>query len=256
LLVATSKTRVLVDLGVSERRLKFLLASVGVEPGEIDAVLVTHTHGDHFTRSAAGFCWRHDVPVYSCDANLEHLERRVPRFRRLAEAGLAQGLDGRPVEVGDVRVEAFEVPHDAPGVCLGFRLSLGSGRGRRTVAVATDLGHVPDDCLGRFIDAEVVVLESNHDVDLLHESGRPLDLIDRIEGPSGHLSNAEAAESLAEIVGRSRAGCVGAVVLAHLSRDCNRPELALSAQGHLARRSGAPRVWAAEQFEAGPRVRL
>jgi phosphoribosyl 1,2-cyclic phosphodiesterase len=102
-----------------------------------------------------------------------------------------------------------------------------------------------------------VVLESNHDEDLLWDSGRPPELIRRIASPHGHLSNAAAAEALAEIVGRSHPGRVHHVVLAHLSRDCNTPRLALAAQGHLARRRSDPvSVAAARQDAAGPMIAL
>jgi phosphoribosyl 1,2-cyclic phosphodiesterase len=156
LLVASGRTRVLVDIGLTQRRLKEALAAVGVEPGEIDAVFVTHTHRDHFSTSAAGFCLRHTIPVYASRENLAHLSDTLPGFRKLVRGGLARPMDGEAVEIGNVAVEAFDVPHDSPGWCQGFRLSLGPSRRRRSVAVATDLGHVPDDVLAWFIDATAV----------------------------------------------------------------------------------------------------
>ncbi|KPJ74922.1 MAG: hypothetical protein AMS14_04595 [Planctomycetes bacterium DG_20] len=257
LLVASKRTRVLVDIGLSQWRLREALAAVEVEPDDIDAVFVTHTHRDHFSASAAGFCLRHAIPVYASEENLAHLSEVFPAFRRLVREGLARPLDGDAVEFGDVTVEAFDVPHDSPGWCQGFRLSLGPARRRRSVAVATDLGHVPDGVVSWFVDATAVVIESNHDPGMLWSSNRPADLIDRIAGPRGHLSNEEAAEAMAEILGRSRPGRVADVVLAHLSRDCNTPALALEAQAHLARGRREPvRVFAARQFEPGPRVVL
>jgi len=238
LLVASKRTRVLVDIGLSQWRLREALAAVEVEPDDIDAVFVTHTHRDHFSASAAGFCLRHAIPVYASEENLAHLSEVFPAFRRLVREGLARPLDGDAVEFGDVTVEAFDVPHDSPGWCQGFRLSLGPARRRRSVAVATDLGHVPDGVVSWFVDATAVVIESNHDPGMLWSSNRPADLID-------------------EILGRSRPGRVADVVLAHLSRDCNTPALALEAQAHLARGRREPvRVFAARQFEPGPRVVL
>jgi phosphoribosyl 1,2-cyclic phosphodiesterase len=123
--------------------------------------------------------------------------------------------------------------------------------------VATDLGHVPEGCLPAFLDADAVVLESNHDPRMLRASGRPPDLIERILGPQGHLSNGDCAEALAQIVARSRPGRVSSVVLAHLSRDCNRPRLALAAQAHMARSHSHPiRFTAASQDNVGPVVEL
>jgi len=257
LLVAAGATRVLVDAGISRRRLADALAEDGAGPADVAAVFVTHTHGDHFRSAAVGFCLAAGVPVYASAENLKHLARSVTGFVKLEKAGLARPIDGEAVTVGDVTAEAFPVPHDSPGTCQGFRLTLGRGRARRTVTVATDLGHLPADAVPHFLDSSAVVLESNHDPDLLWASSRPADLIERIAGPNGHLSNGDSAEAVAEIVGRSRPGRVRHVVLAHLSRDCNRPDLALEAQEFLARRPGERvRVFAAGQYEAGPRVGL
>jgi len=139
-----------------------------------------------------------------------------------------------------------------------FIMKEGEGRRRGwSAAIATDLGHMPEGCLEWFVDADVVVLESNHDPEMLRESGRPRDLIERIAGPKGHLSNAATAEAVAEIVGRSHSGRVQQVILAHLSRHCNTPKLALAAQGHLAcRHGGAIRIRAATQYAVGPKVVL
>jgi len=257
LLVATGRTRLLVDLGLSARRLRAALRTVGVRPEDIEAVLVTHTHRDHFSVSASAFCLSHRIPVYSTRDNLAHLAYGLDGFADLLGAGLARPMDGRPVAVGDLAVEAFDVPHDSDGQCLGFRMTVGSPRRGRAVAVATDLGHVPSDTLASFVDASVLVMESNHDPDLLRESGRPQDLIRRIAGPRGHLSNDAAAEALAEIVGRSHPGRVKHVVLAHLSRDCNHPRLALAAQAHLAHRPReAIHLSAASQYAVGPRIEI
>ncbi len=257
LLVRDDRHAVLIDMGLTQRRLRGALSAAGVEPQDVAALLVTHTHRDHFSASAIGWCLREGVPVYSSRENLEDLARRERRFAGLVRAGLARPLDGRAVTVGSIRVRAFDVPHDSPGRCVGYRLQVGRGRRRRTATVATDLGHLPTASLEHFVDSDVLVIESNHDPVMLFESGRPWDLIDRIAGPNGHLSNEDSAEAVAEVVGRSRRGRVKHVLLAHLSRDCNTPEIALAAQAHLASHH-APAIHfaAAGQFEPGPFVAL
>jgi phosphoribosyl 1,2-cyclic phosphodiesterase len=257
LVVASGPSRVLVDFGISGRRLKKHLAAAGVVPQDLAGVLVTHTHRDHFSASAVAFCLAHGTRVYSTRENLDYLADDLKEFHRLVEAGQTEAINGRALVLGDITVDAFEVPHDAPGQCLGFRLSMGGPRSRRAVAVATDLGHLPGDGIAAFLDADAVVLESNHDVDMLRGSGRPTDLVDRILGPRGHLSNASAAEALAEIVGRSHPGRVRHVILAHLSRDCNTPRLALAAQAHLSKSHSHPiHLVAAAQHEVGPIIEL
>ena len=257
LLAGANGTRVLIDAGMGRRRMTAALSEIGLGPQDIDAVFLTHTHGDHIRSSAVGFCLAGNVPVYSAAENLAYLTGAMRGFGKLVAAGLARPIDGEAVTVGQVTAEAFPVPHDAPGVCHGFRLTLGRGRGRRRATVATDLGHLPTGAAGHFLDADAVVLESNHDPDMLWASGRPATLIERIAGPEGHLSNAAAAEALAEVVGRSRPGRVQNVVLAHLSRDCNTAQLALEAQAFLARRPGERlRLFAASQHAPGPRIGL
>jgi len=258
LLVASGRTRLLVDFGIGRRRAVAAMQAAGIEPETIDALLVTHTHGDHFSQAAVGWCLAYSIRVFSTATNLAHLASAMPGFRRLGRAGLLETLDpGAPgVAIGDAAVEGFLVPHDSPGDCLGFRITLGGRRGRRVVTVATDLGHVPDECFDRFADADAVVLESNHDPVMLARSGRPMDLIKRIAGPNGHLSNQDCGRAVGEIVKRSRRRRVRHVVLAHLSRDCNRPALALEAQAHLAQKSKPVHLAAASQFEPGPMLEL
>jgi phosphoribosyl 1,2-cyclic phosphodiesterase len=257
MLVASPKARLLVDMGLTQRRLKSGLRQNGVAPDDLAAVLLTHTHRDHFSDAAVGFCLAHEVRVFSSQENLRHLARNVHGFRKLVDSGLAEPIDGETLQVEDMTIEAFDVPHDAPGRCLGFRIAIGPARARHTVALATDLGHMPPDCLARFVDADVVVLESNHDPEMLWASCRPPELIERIAGPEGHLSNPDSAEAAAQIVGRSHPGRVKHLVLAHLSRDCNRPDLALEAHAYLAGRRADPvRVSTAEQFNPGPMIEL
>ena len=233
LLVATDRTQVLVDLGISRRRLKAGLAAVGADPEGIRAVLLTHTHRDHFSASAVAWCLGRRIPVYSTEDNLAHLAYDLDGFAELVAGGLARPIDGQALHIGDVTVESFPVPHDSAGQCLGFRLTLGGSHRRRAVAVATDLGHVPAESLRWFLESDAVVIESNYDAEMLKRSGRPRFIVDRIAGPLGHLANEQAAEMVAEILGRSSLERQVAVVLFHLSEDANTPAMALRAHERL-----------------------
>mgnify|MGYP002379371233 CR=1 FL=1 len=214
-LLVTENARVLVDAGFSARRLAALLAAVGESLERIDAVFLTHEHGDH----AAG---------------IEGL-KRFPHIRVFANASTARavqaGLGHRPewqlFETGarfvyrDLVVESFAVPHDAQDP-VGFRFTNGTDGDLfsplRSLVWLTDLGHAPLNLHACIRDCEVVVVESNHCPDLLkNDPKRPWSTKQRISGRHGHLSNAAARELLAAVASpRWRR-----IYLTHLSRDCN-----------------------------------
>lgn len=264
LLVATRSARVLVDMGFSQRRIRADLAAQRLEPERLDALLVTHTHGDHAGDPALKFCWRHRIPLVAAAENLAVLRRRFRHVMGLLDrAGLLREIRPPGLHIRGLDVRPFEVPHDAEGLTLGYHLTLaggaasGNGGDPLRVAVATDLGHVPPEVLRVFAQAEVLVLESNHDAAMLADSGRPPYLIDRIAGPHGHLGNHQAAEAVERILSHQGPGGADGspgmrcLVLAHLSQECNDPQLArrqmrqvLSAFG-----PGKPRLLTARQDE-------
>ena len=255
LLAAARRTRVLVDMGFSERRITRQLLAEGVDPDKLSAVLVTHTHGDHVGASALRFCFRHRVPLVAPRENLAVLRRKFgPTFERLDRGDLLRPLPPRGLEIDGLAVRPFEVPHDADGLNLGYHLTLADGRSAAPlrVVVATDLGHVPPEVLAVLADAEILVLEANHDPRLLADSGRPPDLIERIRGPHGHLANDQAALVLQLILSLRDPGALRRVVLAHLSQECNTPRLALAAARRVLRAvdGPAPPLSAATQDES------
>ena len=229
LLVAGRKSRLLVDMGLSQRRIVDGLAAQRLAPSDLDALLVTHTHGDHVGHAAMAFCRRHGVPLATAADNLAVLRRRFRGLAgRLDRAGLLREIPPMGFHINGLDVRPFEVPHDAEGLTLGYHLTMGDGPGTAPVrmAVATDLGHVPPEVLAVLERAEVLVLESNHDGGMLAASGRPAYLNDRIAGPDGHLSNRQTAGTLELLLARVPAGQLRRVVLAHLSQECNEPQLA------------------------------
>ncbi len=216
-LLVTPGARVLVDAGFSVLRLGKLLAEAGESLQRIDAVFLTHEHGDH----ASG---------------VEGL-RRHPHIRLFANRATARaiedGLSYRPAwqtfETGtrirfrDLDVESFAVPHDAQDP-VGFRFSTGPEQDffepRRSLAWVTDLGHAPPDLGDRLRACDVVVVEANHCPRLLQaDARRSWSTKQRISGRHGHLSNEAARDLLAGVTGpRWRR-----IYLVHLSRDCNSP---------------------------------
>jgi phosphoribosyl 1,2-cyclic phosphodiesterase len=217
-LLVTEGARVLVDAGFSARKLSALLATVGESLERIDAVFLTHEHGDH----AAGIEGLKKHPHIRVFANAA--------TARAVQAGLAHKPDWQVFETGarfqfrDLEVESFAVPHDAQEP-VGFRFSTGHDGDlfapRRSLAFLTDLGHAPQHVRERIRICEVVVVEANHCSELLKaDTKRPWATKQRISGRHGHLSNETARELLADVASPHWRR----IYLTHLSRDCNTPE--------------------------------
>jgi len=231
LLVANTRTRILIDMGFSQRRLAADLAAQSINPAGITALFITHTHSDHVADSSLKFCHYNKVPLVSAAENLVVLRRRFRTiFGRLDRAGLIRPLPPRGLHIDGLDVRPFELPHDAEGLTLGFHLTLcpAPGAAPLRIAAATDLGHVTPEVCRIFCQSDVLVLESNHDPDLLAASGRPASLISRIAGDHGHLSNLQTAATVAQVLAARPPGSLRHLVLAHLSQECNAPALALA----------------------------
>ena len=240
-LVRCAGVRLLLDAGFSFRELSRRLAEVGVDPGMLDAVLITHGHGDH-TRGLRGLSKRHGVPAYAAAA---------VRGARGAPGGVDwRGLEsGVAVDLGGLRFVPFEAPHDASGT-VAFRIETPEG----AIGYATDLGALTPLLIERFRDCRLLVLESNHAEDLLRVSPYARSTRERIAGDGGHLSN----EALAAFVRDHLGASVRCLVLAHLSRVNNTPELALMTCREALSASGRTgvEVVAASQDRVTPTIDL
>ena len=208
-LLANRGAHVLIDAGLSGRDVSRRLAQVGVEPAALDAIVITHAHGDH-TRGARPLSRRHGVPVYSTPAARD--EWRVTGLHDWRELPLSRALD-----LCGLRFRAFAVPHDASET-VALRIETPAG----PIGFATDVGAVTVDLIEQFRDCRVLVVESNHAVDLLRISPYDAATRARIAGATGHLSN----EALAEFIRRHLGTAVRCIVLMHLSRVNNVPEIA------------------------------
>jgi len=225
ILVTGGDTRILVDAGFSARALEERLRSLGIPADTLAAIVITHDHGDH-TRGVGVFARRHRTPVYLTEQTLDACEAlfRGGEDIRLYRAGF-------PFSIGRLSVEPFLTVHDArdpvavalTDTATGFKLGVATDLGRPTAQVR----HALSEC-------DLLVLEANHDRTLLQESGYPWTVKSRIASSHGHLSNEAAAQLALELLHPRLAG----VVLAHLSAECNRPELAESVVGAVLRRAG------------------
>ncbi|MGB5813003.1 MAG: MBL fold metallo-hydrolase [Polyangiales bacterium] len=218
LLLESDTTNIVVDAGLSHRRLVARFEALGRTPPAISAVLITHEHGDHAAHASV-YASRLSCPVYATASTAASLRLR-------AGTPITRFIPGRSFQIGDITIRSRTVPHDAPQVALVFETHATS------VGLVTDLGHVPNG-LGRFLErCDTLLLESNHDAELLKIGPYPPSLKQRVGGPHGHLSNEQASDLLAEL-----SHAPSWVVLMHLSETNNSMRLArASAEAALGHR--------------------
>jgi phosphoribosyl 1,2-cyclic phosphodiesterase len=239
MVVESGPRRILVDAGFSCRELEQRLARVGVDPATLDALVLTHEHVDH-VRGVERFARRHRLPVYATAGTLEGTRMRPETVRSATVL-----RSGEPCEVAGFGVEPFSLPHDAREP-VGLLIEDGAGR---RVGLAADLGTRSRLAWGRLAGVDVLVLETNHDLDMLRNGPYPWALKQRVAGRHGHLSNREAAEGLPELLSER----LRWVVLYHLSRTNNLPALAAAAIGEALARERCPAEMAvSNQFEPTP----
>ena len=211
-----AETTVMIDAGLGPRKTLARLEAAGLEPGLIQAILLTHEHGDH-AGGLPALLKSVRCPVYATRLTAEEVRGQDPR-NETAEWRIFQS--GSTFDVGSLEVTAFSVPHDAADP-VGFTIrSAGIA-----VAVLTDLGHVNHSVVHHVTGVNCLFIEANHDEDLLQrDTKRPFSIKQRIRSPHGHLSNRSAAD----LAARTATSALRRVVLGHLSRDCNEPELAVA----------------------------
>jgi phosphoribosyl 1,2-cyclic phosphodiesterase len=236
--VESGAHRLLVDAGFSCRQIERRLRAVGVEPGTVDAIVLTHEHGDH-VRGASRFATCHGAVVYATRGTLDRsgltATSVATRELRSSEAQRVEGFLLRP----------FRVPHDAQEP-IGLVVEDGSGR---RVGLAADLGSASRLAWAHLADLDGLVVETNHDLDMLRRGPYPWHLKQRVAGRHGHLSNREAADGLAELISAR----LQWVVLYHLSRTNNRPALAAEAITRVLRDHGSTAsVCVSHQFVPTP----
>ena len=242
--LATSRTRLLIDCGLSCRETCRRLAGQGIAPESLSAILITHEHADH----VAGLhvmAKKFRLPVYMT-APAHAAWRRLFKDsagKPVEAARLETFSPGRGFSVGDIDVMPFTIPHDAVDP-VGFRFLAEGIR----VAIATDLGFVPPNVRDQLRACDGLVLESNHDLEMLRSGSYPWAVKQRVMSRVGHLSN----DSLAEFLTSDYDGGAAFLVLAHLSQQNNHPELArMTAERALGTRQGlwGNRLYLASQDE-------
>ena len=215
----TPTARILIDAGKNARTLTTSLHDIGVDVDTIDAIFITHEHTDHVSALEV-LTKKHRIPVYM-------LYNSALRFKDTQPQALCSCLQIREKApfsevIGGVTVTAFETPHDSRA-SVGYRFEFCDGDHTVCIGYATDIGYITEEIRAGLTGCEAVVLESNHDEQMLMDGPYPYDLKLRIRSNRGHLSNADSASLAADLAAHG----TRAFLLAHLSEENNDPTLAL-----------------------------
>ena len=212
--IASERTKLLVDAGMSGRYIKNSLNNIDVDINQINGILLTHEHSDHI--SGVGVLMRrHKIPLYVTVKTWEALKNKVGEID-MNLLHLYDRIDN--IEIGDIFVQSARISHDAVDpLCYALM------HGNKKIAIATDLGTISDEVVEKFKGSDLLMIESNHDIEMLKVGPSPMYLKRRILRKYCHLSNEDAGYIAREIIGFSK---VKHILLAHLSKENNFPELA------------------------------
>ena len=214
----TRGARILIDAGKCTRTLIASLKSIGVDVDSLDAIFITHEHTDHVAALEV-LTKKHPIPVHILLKSAQRYAKNPPEA--LCSCLVLHESAPFTAKAGDVTVTAFATPHDSRA-SVGYRLEFPDGEETVSVGLATDVGYVTDAVRRGLTGCESVVLESNHDEEMLMYGPYPYDLKLRIRGKRGHLSNRDCADFAAELAGQGTKN----FLLAHLSEENNYPDLA------------------------------
>ena len=213
--IGSQTTHLLIDAGISRKRTQENLQRAGLDLSELDGIFITHEHADHI-QGLAMILKKYDVPVYATEGTIRAL-RRMEKYASFGRDRFTAVKADEPVVVGDLTVNPMQISHDAAEP-VGYRIRYG----KQKVCICTDLGcYTPytRECLK---DADVLLLEANHDVNMLEVGPYPYPLKQRILSDRGHLSNAASGYLLDSVLNPH----MKAIFLGHLSQENNLPELA------------------------------
>jgi phosphoribosyl 1,2-cyclic phosphodiesterase len=223
LYIGSGKTKILIDAGISLKALTAKLSEMQVDIAEISAVLITHEHGDHI-RGLSALCSKWQIPVF---ANRETAKAILPLCREAPKFKIFS--TGESFQFGDIEIHPFSIQHDAMDP-VAFTFKIDSLK----VGVCADLGFASSLVLKQLQSCDYLYLEANHQPSMVYSSSRPMVYKQRVLSRQGHLSNEDSAEVIAQV----HHDGLKHVYLAHLSSECNTPELALKVVGESLDRQG------------------
>ncbi len=211
--IETGKSRILIDAGFSGKKIEGLLSSIGVCPTTLDGIFVTHEHIDH-SRGVGVLSRRYDLPIFANNNTWIGMNSIVGK---ISEKNTQIFNTDDYLDIKDITINPILVSHDALEP-VGYIIFYKNVK----ISIITDTGWVKDSIIGKIKDSNLYLMESNHDVDMLKKGSYPWSLKQRILSKHGHLSNDDAADVLGNVL----SGNGETVLLAHLSQDNNRPDLA------------------------------
>ena len=213
LFVQSDNAKILIDCGVSSKRIEEALNSIEVDASSIDAILVTHEHSDH-VKGLATFSSKFNVPVFSTAETFDNMEKVTSKIKI---DNLNYFKKDEKFSIKDLEILPFSIPHDAANPC-GFNILSNN----KKISIATDIGHMNSNILKKLEGSSFLLLESNYDIEVLKCCSYPFHLKTRISGPTGHLSNDIAGKTITYLLKNG----LHTAMLGHLSKESNLPELA------------------------------
>ncbi|WDV45840.1 MBL fold metallo-hydrolase [Clostridiaceae bacterium M8S5] len=223
--IETEKIRILVDAGLSGKRIQQALESIQVDPKTINGILVTHEHSDH-VKGVGILSRRFNLPIY---VNTNTWESMRNSMGKVKEENIKTFTTGDHFEIADLGIESFKIHHDASdpvGYCINHKST--------KISLLTDTGHVDEEIKKKIKKSNLLLLESNHNPEMVRVGRYPWPLKKRILGDFGHISNEVAGETITDVYTYD----MKVILLAHLSQENNFPELAYKTVSDIMTQSG------------------
>jgi len=218
--IGTEDYHLLIDAGLSGRKIEAGLKEIGIDPGQINAILLTHEHDDH-VKGIGVLSRKYDIPIYGNEKTINHLPNYVGQIK---ETLIRPFETGTVKAFGDLEIESFAISHDAAEP-VGYTIRQQDLK----LSIATDLGYVSKKIKQTLEGSDVLIFEANHDVGMLRMSSYPWSVKQRILSDIGHLSNEDAGQALVDIITYN----TQKVYLSHLSKENNLQELARLTVKHI-----------------------
>ena len=223
---SSNDAKILIDAGLPGKKIDEALKSIGQKPEELNGIFITHEHSDHI-KGVGVLSRKYNIPIYANDKTWHAMEKTVGKIK---EHNI-KIMDRRSVvDIGDMSIKSFIIPHDAIAP-VGYSIVSKS----KKISIATDFGTFTEEIYSNIRDSEVILLESNHDVNMLKFGPYPYNLKRRILSEVGHLSNEDCGKAIVDIV---KSGLGKKIILGHLSNTNNHPDLAFQTVLNLIEENG------------------